>query len=228
MHIWIIMDWNRRWAKQKWKLTFLWHTAGFNNARDIVKIISEKWIECFTLWALSKENLVKRSSEELTWIFKLLVSLKDFEKDMVDNNIKFDTIWDIEKLPKDTKETLSYLKEKTKDNTWLSFNIALVYSWQDEIVRATKKLILDWVNPEKLDEELFRTYLDVSKLPKIDLIIRTWIHEWTQSVRHSGFMLYDSAYSEYYFTHTLWPDFDEVELDKAIEEYHNTKRTKWK
>lgn len=228
MHIWLIMDWNRRWAKERWKSTFFWHTVGFDKSLEIVKVLNKKWIDCVTLWALSKENILKRSTEELTWLFKLIESLKKYLSDLNENNIKFDTIGTIEKLPKTTQQVINYMKEKTKNNTWMNFYIALVYSWQDEIVRATKKIIKDWVNPDNLDEKSFRDYLDIAKLPQIDLIIRTWIHEWTECDRHSWFMLYDSAYAEYYFTHTLWPDFSEEETLFALEQFDKTKRTKWK
>ena len=141
MHLWIIMDWNRRWAKNRFLPTIMWHKAWFDNA---VKIISFAWwnteITHLTLWALSKENLVKRDSEEIAWIIKLIEKLQDLLPDLQKNNIKFETIWDIEKLPIESQKVLQNLKDETKSNSWMKLIAALVYSWQDEIVRATKKI----------------------------------------------------------------------------------------
>lgn len=229
LHIGMIMDWNRRWAKNLWKTTFQWHKSWFENAKKMIEIVYEsKEVWCFTLWALSKENIQKRSEEELSWLFSLINTLFDFESIFQDKNIKFDTIWNLDLLPKNSQEIISRLKDITKNNNSMDFVIALWYSWQDEIVRATQKIIKAWVDLDSLDEKIFRSYLDISKLPVIDLIIRTWIHEWTESVRHSWFLLYDSAYGEYYFTHTLWPDFDKDEFYKALAEFKKTKRTKGK
>ena len=99
----------------------------------------------------------------------------------------------------------------------------MVYWWQDEIIRATKKIIKAWIDPETLTREEFRKYLDISILPKPDLIVRTW---W--DIRHSWFLLFDSEYSEYYFSEKKWPEFDEQELDKAIEAFWNSRRNFWK
>lgn len=228
-HIAMIMDWNRRWAKNLWKTTFQGHKAWFENAKKMIEIVYESRLVCnFTLWALSKENIEKRSEEELDWLFRLIDSLVDFESIFKDKNIKFDTIWNLALLPKKSQEIISKIKENTKNNSSMIFTIAIWYSWQDEIVRATKKIIDSWIDKETLDEKIFRTYLDIAKLPIIDLIIRTWIHEGTKSVRHSWFLLYDAAYAEYYFTHTLWPDFSKEEFYLAIEEFKKTKRTKGK
>jgi len=219
MHLWIIMDWNRRWAKLQGKTSFFWHTEWFKNAQKIVEYFLTKWIDYFTLWALSKENLEKRDIDEVSWLINLINSFVDFLPKLQKNNIKFETIWDIKKLPEKTQKILQKIKDKTKNNTWMVFIIALVYSGQDEIIRAIKNAFNSWFDINSLNETNFRQFLDTANFPPIDLIIRTgW------DIRHSGFILYDSAYSEYYFTQKFWPEFDEEELNKALDFYNKTER----
>lgn len=213
------MDWNRRWAKKRLLPTLAWHKAWFDNAMNIVEKANEKWITHLTLWALSKENLVKREEEELNWIIKLIDKLNNLIPRFQKNNVKFETIWDIEKLPLTSQEILKKVKEETKNNTWMTLVTAVVYSWQDEIIRAVKKFIQSWNDVNSLDEITFKNYLDTANFPKPDLIIRTgW------DIRHSWFLLYDSDYSEYFFSAKLWPDFDENELDKALDFLNKSRR----
>lgn len=222
MHLWIIMDWNRRWAKSKNLLSIFWHKAWYDNALKIVELASNKNIEYLTLWALSKENLLKRDKDELKWIIRLINKLSELKDKLLKENIKFETIWNIEKLPEKSKNILLEVKNHTKNNTWLKLIIALAYSWEDEIVRAVRKFVDSWNDVNNLDEESFRSYLDTAHFPKPDLIIRTgW------DIRHSGFLLYDSDYSEYFFSKKLWPDFDEEELEKALDFYNSSKRNFW-
>lgn len=213
------MDGNRRWAKARLLPTLMWHKAGFDNAVDIIDFAKDKHVDYLTLWALSKENLVKREPEELAGIIKLIEKLQDLLPRLTKNNIKFETIWDIEKLPQTSKDILKSVKEKTQKHTGMVLIVALVYSWQDEIVRAVKKVTQSWIDIDSLDEKWFKKFLDTAEFPAPDLIVRTgW------DIRHSGFMLYDSDYSEYYFTPKLWPEFDEQELDHALEFFYSSKR----
>lgn len=219
MHLWIIMDGNRRWAKARMLPTLMWHKAWFDNAVEIIDLAKDKHVDYLTLWALSKENLVKRDTEELAWIIKLIEKLQDLLPRLTKNNIKFQTIGDIEKLPQTSQDILISVKEKTKDHTGMVLIVALVYSWQDEIIRAVKKVIKSGIDIDALDEKSFKKFLDTAEFPAPDLIVRTgW------DIRHSGFMLYDSDYSEYYFTQKLWPEFDEQELDRSLEFFYSTKR----
>jgi len=219
MHVWIVMDWNRRWAKLQWKPAFFWHTAWFKNAQKIVELASKKWVNYFTLWALSKENLERRDIDEISGLIQLIDKFVDFLPKLQEWNIKFETIWDIKRLPEKSQKVLQKIKTETQNNTWMVFIVALVYSWQDEIIRGIKNMIESWFDISNLDEKSFRQFLDTKFLPPPDLIIRTgW------DIRHSGFTLYDSAYSEYYFTQKFWPEFDEQELDKALDFYNKSDR----
>lgn len=222
-HLWIIMDWNRRWAKKRFLPATAWHKAWADNVKKIVKLAEEKWIKYLTLWALSTDNLKKRPEKEVKGIIKLINNIESFLWEMLDDNLKFETIGNIEKLPVESQIVLNRVKEKTKNNTWITLIIALIYWGQDEIVRATKKIINKWINPDSLTKDDFRKYLDTWKYPIVDVIVRTgW------DIRHSGFLLYDSEYSEYYFTEKKWPEFDEEELNKVIEFYEWSKRNFWK
>jgi len=218
-HLAIIMDWNRRWAKSKFLPVFAWHKAGADNVVKIAERADKLWIKYLTLWALSSDNLVKRDKKEVEWIIKLVNSIEKYLAKMKIDNLKFETIWNLLELPEESQEVLKKVKNNTKNNTWLVLTLALVYWWQDEIIRATRKIIKAWLEPEKLTKEEFRKYLDTNFLPNPDVIVRTgW------DIRHSGFLLFDSEYSEYYFTKKTWPDFDEEELDKVVDFFEKSKR----
>lgn len=218
-HLWIIMDWNRRWARSRFLPAIAWHKAWADNVKKITELVSDNWIKYLTLWALSTDNLKKRDKDEVEWIIKLINNIESFLAEMIDLNLRFETIWNIEELPEESQIILNRVKENTKNNTWITLIIALIYWWQDEILRATKKIIKAWVNPEDLTRDEFRKYLDTANFPIPDMIIRTgW------DIRHSWFLLYDSEYSEYFFTKKTWPELDENELNKAIEFYNESKR----
>ncbi len=222
-HLWIIMDGNRRWAKSKMLPNVAWHKSWADNVKKITKLAEKKWINYLTLWALSTDNLWKRWDDEINWIIKLINNIESFLWEMLEKNLRFETIWDLTKLPEESQKAIEKVKNKTKNNKWIILTIALVYWWQDEIVRATKKIINKWIDPSVLTKNEFKKYLDTSFLPSPDVIVRTW---W--DIRHSGFMLFDSEYSEYYFTEKKWPEFDENELDNVIDFFANSKRNFWK
>lgn len=224
-HLGIIMDGNRRWAKKNWKLAIFWHKAGFDNAIKISELAGEKGIKYLTLWALSTENLNNRDSEELAWIVGLIELIPTLIPIFQKNKTHFVTIGDTSKLPERTQKILESVKEQTKENAEKTLILALVYGGQDEIIRGVKKFIEENGNITELTQESFRNYLDTGIYPKPDLIIRTGGKE---NIRHSGFLLYDSAYSEYYFSEKLWPDFDEQELDNALNSFSQSKRNFWK
>lgn len=222
-HLWIIMDWNRRWAHARLLPWIAWHKAWADNLEKITMYADELWIKYLTVWALSTDNLRKREESEVNWIIKLINNIDSYLKNMISKWLKFNLIWDITKLPDESQKVLNSVLERTKNNKWIVLTLALVYWWQDEIIRWIKKFIKKWGNVDELDKENFRDFLDTWDLPKPEIIVRTW---W--DIRHSWFMLYDSEYSEYYFTEKKWPDFDNEELDKVIWFYRNSKRNFWK
>jgi undecaprenyl diphosphate synthase len=217
------MDWNRRWAKERFLPAIVWHKYWADNVETITNIAWDRGVKYITLWWLSTENLEKRSKEEVEWIIKLVNNVENYLEKMIKRGLKFETIWDISKLPEKSQLILKKVKEQTKNNTWIVLTLALVYWWQDEIIRWVKKYLEKWWDIENLSTTNFRQYLDTSILPVPDVIIRTW---W--DIRHSWFLLYDSAYSEYYFTEKKWPEFDENELNKVIDFFENSKRNFWK
>ena len=219
----IIMDWNRRWAKERFLPSLAWHKAWAENVKQVVESAWEAWIKYLTLWALSTDNLTKRAPEEVKWIIQLINNIESFLWEILEQGLKFETIWNISKLPEESQKILIKVKDKTKNNTWLTLIIALIYWGQDEIIRWIKKFILEWWDTNNFDESNFRQYLDTWLYPPVDLIVRTW---W--DIRTSGFLLYDSPYSEYYFTNKKWPEFNNDEFNKAIDFYDNSKRNFWK
>lgn len=222
-HLWIIMDWNRRWAKSKMLPSIMWHKVWADTVVKITELCSHQWIKFLTLWALSTENLTNRGAEEIQAIIKLVNSIEQYLARMQVEDLRFKVIWDISRLPENSQKILDGVIEKTKNNTGITLTLALVYGGQDEILRATKRIIQVGINPEDLTQEEFRKYLDTHFLPNPDVIVRTgW------DIRHSGFLLFDSAYSEYYFTEKKWPEFDEQELMRVIDFFNNSKRNFWK
>ncbi len=222
-HLAIIMDGNRRWAKERFMPSIFGHKAGFDNVKKITRLANDKGVKYLTLWALSTENLKKRPEDEVKWIIRLIGQVPKLIPEFMKEQVKLEMIGDISKLPEESQKILREAKQETSENTWIILTVALVYWGQDEIVRATKKIIADWIDPDSLTPEVFRTYLDTAILPVPDIIVRTgW------DVRHSGYLLYDSAYSEYYFTEKKWPEFDEDELDSVIDFFQWAKRNFWK
>ena len=218
-HVAIIMDWNRRWAKSKWKLAVSWHKQWAKALENIAEIASNKWIKYLTVWWLSTENLQKRSKVEVLWIITLLNGIEKYTSRFMKENLRLQIIWDLSNFPEKTRKKIQNVVDATENNTWIVLTLALVYWWQNEIIRWVQKAIESWINPEDINEKSFRKFLDSDILPEPDVIVRTgW------DIRHSWFMLYDSAYSEYYFTDKMWPDFDEAELDKVIESFKGSKR----
>ncbi len=225
-HLAIIMDWNRRWAKKRFLPSLAGHKAWADNAKRIAKIANKKWIKYLTLWALSTENLQKRGEDEVKWIIKLVNNIESYLSEMIEEWLKFQVIWDIKKLPLESQEILRGITEKTKNNSGIILTLALIYWWQDEIIRGIKNFILenkDAPNFEELVQNLepktFRNYLDTANLPLPEVIVRTG-----GDIRHSWFLLFDSDYSEYYFTEKWWPAFNEKELDKVIKFFQESKR----
>lgn len=222
-HIAIILDGNGRWAKSKGMPRNVGHAQGAKNVEVICKAAHDVGVEYLTVYAFSTENW-DRPQDEVDALMKLLRSyLKTCLKTAAKNNMRVKVIGDITRLDPDLQETIASLEEATKDYTGLRFNVALNYGSQDEMLRAMNRIITDMDNgvieKRPVDKGLFESYLDTADMPAPDLLIRT-----SGEQRLSNFLLWQLAYSEFYFADVHWPDFDKKELMKAIESYESRNR----
>lgn len=221
-HVAIIMDGNRRWAKKNNFSTPQGHKEGAENLKRIAKFANKIGIKHLTVYAFSTENW-KRSQEEVGAIMKLLkFYLLDFFN-WSDENIKINVLGRIAELPKDLKDQIHKIEEKTKNNTGLVLNICFNYGGRDEIVTATKNIaqkVLDGeLKIEDINEKLFSNYLYTANQPDPDLLIRTSGEE-----RISNFLPWQISYSEFVFTDKFWPEYNEQEFLNSIQIYQ--KRTR--
>jgi len=221
-HIAITMDGNGRWAQQKGKFRVFGHQNGVKAVRKTVECAAEIGIQYLTLYAFSTENW-GRSKKEVNALMTLLISTINKEtKTLMDNDIRLHAIGDLEQLPKKCKEELKDAIEKTKKNKRMTLILALSYSGRWEIINAIRNIVKD-VKAKELESELteviFRQYLSTKNVPDPELLIRT-----SGEHRISNFLLWQIAYSELYFTSTLWPDFREEDLINAIIDYQKRVR----
>lgn len=218
-HIAIIMDGNGRWAKKRLMPRSVGHKAGADMLKRIVRKCNDMGVKYLTVYAFSTENW-KRPSEEVSLLMGLIVTYLQKEvKEMNENNVRIGAIGDIEKLPKKAYDELKKAMEITKDNTGVVFSLALNYGFRDDLSHAIRNMMKENIDIEKIDDETVKKYLYTSYMPDPDLIIRTG-----GEIRLSNFMLYEASYSEFYFCDTLWPEFDEEQLCKAIYEYQQRDR----
>lgn len=221
-HIAIIMDGNRRWAKENNLDTASGHKEGAENLKRIAKFANKIGIKYLTVYAFSTENW-KRTKEEVGAIMKLLkFYILDFFKSY-DNNIKVRVIGRTDDLPKDIYSEIKKVEEKTKNNTGLVLNIAFNYGGRDEIVKATQKISEEVkkgnINVEDIDEKMVGDYLYTKGQPDPDIMIRT-----SGELRLSNFLLWQLAYTEFVFLNKYWPDFNEKDLDNAVEDFQKRHR----
>ncbi|MBE7091616.1 MAG: isoprenyl transferase [Clostridiales bacterium] len=216
-HVAVIMDGNGRWAKKRGLPRTFGHKVGTENVRKIVKYCSKKGIQYLTVYAFSTENF-KRPEEEVGTLMKLLVEYFNKEtEELRQNGVRLNVIGDISAFSPIVQKAINDGIKKTKDCKDLVFTIALAYGARAELVRAVKMICND--NVKDITEETISKYLYTFDMPDPDLIIRT-----SGEQRLSNYLLYQAAYSEFYFTDCLWPDFDEREFDKALEEYSKRNR----
>jgi undecaprenyl diphosphate synthase len=226
-HIAIVMDGNGRWAESRNLPRLAGHNAGMKAMKEIIKKSSSLGLAHLTVYAFSTENW-KRTAEEISGIFKLLVFYVDTElAELHENNVKVRILGDYGKLPKQAIERIDKAIETTKDNTGLQFNIALNYGSRGEILRAVKiiseKVKGGELSPEEIGEGTISDHLYTGRafadVPDPDLVIRT-----SGEKRVSNYLLWQSAYSEFVFSDVLWPDFTPLEFEKAISEYQSRER----
>ena len=222
-HIAIILDGNGRWAKKKGMPRNYGHTQGSKNVERICEDAYKMGVKYLTVYAFSTENW-KRPREEVDALMNLLRNyMKTCLKTAEKNRMRVRVLGDKTALDDDIRNRIAELEQATKNNDGLNFQIALNYGSRDEMVRAMKKMSLDIkdgkIEAEQIDEKLFETYLDTHDIPDPDLMIRT-----SGEQRLSNYLLWQLAYSEFYFTDVLWPDFTKEDLAKAIEYYNSRDR----
>lgn len=222
-HVAIILDGNGRWAKSKGMPRNYGHTAGAKNVEVICEDAYNLGIKYLTLYAFSTENW-NRPDSEVEALMKLLNTyLKNCIKRANKNDMRVRVLGDISRLDEKFQNTILELEEATKENAGLNLQIALNYGSRDEMIRAMKKMFADYdekkLSIEDITEDKFAGYLDTKGIPDPDLMIRT-----SGEQRLSNYLLWQLAYSEFYFTPVPWPDFDKKELEKAIEVYNQRDR----
>jgi len=218
-HLAIIMDGNGRWAKARGLDRSAGHKAGTETAKEIVRECRKLGIPYLTLYTFSKENW-SRPKDEVKVLFELLTTfLKREEKSLKEQGIRLKVLGDIEGMPMTVRQVLKHVMRQTRQCTSMTLNLALNYSGRDEILRAVRALVASDLTPEDITEEAFQNELWTAGQPDPDLIIRT-----SGELRLSNYLLFQCAYSEFYFTDIYWPDFSSSELEKAITELHNRQR----
>jgi len=218
-HVAIIMDGNGRWAKARGLPRLAGHRAGTENLRRILTACVELGVRILTIWAFSTENW-RRPQEEVRGLMDIVEQVIDRELgELHKNGVRLRHVGRLEGISRSLQAKVRRAVELTKDNDRLILNVAFNYGGKAEILDAVKKIVADSIPPEDIDEALFARYLYTAGLPDPDMIIRTG-----NECRISNFMLWQGAYSEYYFTPVLWPDFDKAELRKALEDYARRER----
>ncbi len=222
-HVAIILDGNGRWAKSKGMPRNYGHVKGAQNLEVICEDAWKMGIKYLTVYLFSTENW-KRSKDEVDALMRLF---RQYTKTCIrtarDNNMKVRVLGDPSALAQDLQDSLRNLTESSKENTGLNFQIAINYGSRDEIVRAVRRLSQDCADgklePAQITEELFSGYLDTAQIPDPDLLIRT-----SGELRLSNYLMWQLAYTEFYFTEVPWPAFTKEDLWKAIEKYNSRER----
>ena len=222
-HIAIIMDGNRRWARNKKMPIQLGHKTGAETLEKIAKYANKIGIKYLTVYAFSTENW-KRSEEEVNNLMLLLQAyIDDFSKRADLENIKINVIGDLTKLSEKLQKSIQKCVQRTTDNTGLTLNIAFNYGGRAELVKATREIALEVqkgkISIDEITEETLEKHLYTANQPEPDLMIRT-----SGEIRTSGFLMWQMVYTEFLFLEKYWPDFSEKDLDVAIEEYQKRKR----
>lgn len=222
-HVAIILDGNGRWAKRRGLPRSIGHKEGCVTVEKTVEDAARLGIKYLTVYGFSTENW-RRSSEEVGALMQLFrFYMVKLLKTAKANNVRVRMIGDRERFSPDIIQGIGKLVEETKDNTGMTFVIAVNYGGRDEIVRAAKKIAAEAkagkLSPEEITEEAFSSYLDTDGMPDPDLLIRT-----SGELRLSNYLLWQLAYSELYVTECLWPDFNMEELKRAIEAYNKRER----
>ena len=218
-HLAIIMDGNGRWARARGLDRSAGHKAGTETAREIVRECRKLGIPYLTLYTFSKENW-SRPKQEVGFLFGLLKDFLSAElPSLLEQSIRLNVLGDLDELPLATRQVLRHAMDKTAACTAMNLNLALNYSGRLEILRACRALLKKGANPGDLTEDMFASELYTAGMPDPDLVLRT-----SGELRLSNYLLFQSAYSELYFTDVAWPDFHAQELHAALKEYSSRQR----
>lgn len=217
-HVAIIMDGNRRWAEQRGLSSLDGHRAGVKSIRPTVEYLAKRGVEFITVYGFSTENW-SRPKDEIEGLFCLFVEVLDKEvSELNEEGVRVRHLGRLDELPATVQGAIKRVVELTADNNSLTLNLAINYGGRQEVVDAIRRLVDDGSIPE-INEQLVSRYLYTDGMPNVDLVIRT-----AGEMRISNFMLWQIAYSEFYFTEVLWPDFDTKELEKALLSYNKRQR----
>ena len=218
-HIAITMDGNGRWANSRGEIRIFGHKSGVKAVKETIEAAIELKIKYLSLYAFSLENW-ERPKKEVNSLMKLLISsIVNETKTLIKHNIKLTAIGDINKLPSAVQKELKKIINKTKSHSRLNLILAISYSGRWEIINAVKKIISEKIPSEDINEFSFKQYLTTKNVPDPELLIRT-----SGEYRISNFLLWQIAYSELYFTKTLWPDFKKSDFIEAVAEYQKRER----
>jgi undecaprenyl diphosphate synthase len=218
-HIAVIMDGNGRWAEQRKLPRIEGHRVGIESTRSLVRCLGEYRINYVTLYSFSTENWHRPRAEVNSLLRMLGESLEKETAELHQNGVRLRHIGRLERLPQRLKLAVEKAIELTRKNTGMNLSLAFDYGGRTEIVDAARDIVAKCIPPQDIDEELFNSHLYTAELPYVDLVIRTG-----GELRISNFLLWQSAYSEYYFSKVLWPDFNTKEVEKALAVYSRRQR----
>lgn len=219
-HIAIIMDGNRRWARLKGLPDKKGHEAGAEALENLIEPAAKLGVKTITVYALSTENIKERARREVLGLFHLLKwGFKNKVQKLTEKGVKVDVLGEIEGLPDSIRKVIQDLKKTYIKNEAIRVNIALNYGGKKELIEAFRGMIKEGIDINKINDEMISRHLYTNGQKDPELVIRTGGH-----IRLSNFLLWQTAYSELYFTKTLWPDFGQKELKKAVTWYQNQKR----
>jgi undecaprenyl diphosphate synthase len=218
-HVAIIMDGNGRWATSRGKPRLEGHRVGTENVRRIIQTFAEHGTRFLTLYAFSTENWA-RPDEEVNGLIGILQEVIGSEaEELHRRNVRIRHLGRLDRFSPELRKAVLDSLELTKDNTGVTLSVAFDYGGRAEIVDAVRRIVADELTAEEITDDVFRRYLNTADLPDPDLIIRT-----AGEMRISNFLLWQSAYAEYYVTPVLWPDFDEEQASRALEAYSRRQR----
>jgi undecaprenyl diphosphate synthase len=218
-HVAIIMDGNGRWARSRGLSRQAGHRAGTENIRRVIETLARYQVPVLTLFAFSTENWV-RPKREVNALIRLISHFIDRElKTLDENGVRLRHLGSLEPLSPQLQKRVEDAMEQTKGNNRITVNVAFNYGGRQEIVDALRKIVEDGVPAERIDEALVSSYLYTSGLPDVDLVIRT-----AGEMRLSNFLLWQTAYAEYYATPVFWPDFDTEEIERALLAFNQRER----